>query len=194
MVCNRFTTLGINSITHLSPQKYMAYAWHWGMNLQNVLQHTMLTRADSKLNLEPRLIFWFISAHAPTAHGCWGEGGGRLKQFRCFENWLVTSLDTPNCRQWRLLEGDYNMGSVCEWANGTACESEDWYVQADNIINFPCMAYSDDTNSNRNSRSGFLRIMENLVNCNFIFQSWKTHGIWEKCQNSWKTHGKNIRQ
>ena len=26
-----------------------------GMNLQNILQHAMLTRADSKLNLDPRL-------------------------------------------------------------------------------------------------------------------------------------------
>ena len=56
MVCSRFTT-GMNSMTHLSLQKYMAYVWRWGMNLQNVLQHTMLTRADSKLNSEPRLIF-----------------------------------------------------------------------------------------------------------------------------------------
>ena len=150
MVCSRFTTLGMNSMTHLSLQKYMAYVWHWGMNSQNVLQHAMLTRADSKLNWEPRLIFWFVSAHAPTVHGCWGGGGGKLKKVRCCENWLVTTLDTPNCRQWRLLEGNYNMGSVCEWANGTGRESEDWYVQANNIINFPCMAYTADTNSNRN--------------------------------------------
>ena len=75
-----------------------------------------------------------------------------LKIVRCSENWLVTTLDTPSCRQWRLLAGNYNMGSVCKWANGTARKSEDSYVQADNIINFPCMAYPADTNNNRNDR------------------------------------------
>ena len=29
----------------------------------------------------------------------------------------------------------------------------------------------------KNLMSGFLRVMENLENCNFIFQAWKTHGI-----------------
>ena len=45
-------------MTHLSLHKYMAYVWHWGMNLQNVLQHAILTRADSKLNLEPRVAYY----------------------------------------------------------------------------------------------------------------------------------------
>ena len=94
MVCSRFTTLGMNSMTLLCLQKYMAYVSHWGMNLQNVLQRAMLLQ--------------FMAV---------GEGGfGKLNKCRCCENWLVTTLDTPNCRQWRLLEGNYNMGSVCEWA------------------------------------------------------------------------------
>ena len=36
------------------------------------------------------------------------------------------------------------------------------------------------------TRTGFLRVMENLENCNFIFQAWKTLEF----EKNAKTHGK----
>ena len=85
-----------------------------------------------------------------------------VKIFRCCESWLATNLDATSRKQWRLLVGSYNMGSVCEWANITACDSEDWYVQADNIINFPYRAYPADTNSNRNDIYIFGQMSETI--------------------------------
>ena len=139
----------------------MAYAWHWGMNLQNVLQHTMLTRADSKLNLEPRLIFWFVSTHAPTVPGCWGGGGIKtiqmLWELTC-EYSRHTELQTVAIIWGKLYYGQ------CLWVSQRHCtrESEDWYVQTDNIINSPCMAYPADTNSNKNDRYIFGQISKTI--------------------------------
>ena len=170
MIFSRFTTLGMNCMTH----------WTYKMSYSTPFSPGLIRPVRSQLNLEPRLIlYWFVSAHASAVHRCWGGGGAgfrpryfclgllainrhkgvmvwpsthqdMVKIFRCCESWLATTLDAPNRKQWRLLAGSYNMGSVCEWANITACESEDWYVQADIIINFPCRAYAADTNSNRN--------------------------------------------
>ena len=148
---------------------YSTGGWTYKMSYSTPFSPGLIRPVRSQLNLEPRLIFyWFVrggGASFRPRYFCLGllaitrrkgvmvwpsTHQDMVKIFRCCESWLATTLDAPNHKQWRLLAGSYNMGNVCEWANITACESEDWYVQADNIINFPCRAYPADTISNRN--------------------------------------------